>query len=458
MSARPALAAVAVLVLLPAAAEARPGDRDLRFGGGDALVTRADETGAVRSARLPDGKLVLLTADRLLRLEGGRLQSLRRLGAAGPVAVLPDGRHGTLLARSRPGGLELTAVDPRGGVRRGFGSGGTLAVVPAAESDARVVPRRAGGALTASVVRSGEQAGVRIRAVDGDGRSISTADLGPVTASAGVLDLAAAQGGGAWVLTLTGGGGAPTATRLVRVRDDGRADPAIPPVGVAGFDTIAGVDHRGGVVLLGLTDGEPGLLRVGADGARGRVLRTPDDAYFTAGTALDARDRVLGAIGSNLLRLTAGGATDRSWRRGGVQVPRPPADEYDPYASIGGLHPRRDGTLDVVLQRGEEYDDRFDFEDFPRDVAVLRLEGEDLVRLDAAGNERATVRCLRSARTACRVVLTARVRGRVVARTTARVRAGTRRTIPFGAPRGASATVRATDGRRLVSTARRRVR
>lgn len=458
--ARPIALVLAILALgLPAVAVARPGDPDRRLDRDGRAIIRSPATA---TAFAPEGAVLLASPRSVLRVSAaGRVQQRWRVRQRAPSVVLPRGFAGALSVD----GEIVRALGPEGGLDPGFGSAGVRALpgwfrllpVPRPDGDLLLVGFRAEfGDLQVRTQRFGPTGS------SGEG-ALRRATGGPYEHA---LDAVPDGAGGAWV-TVFGGQFGPRATELVdllRVDGFGEVRRAFPAVTTALYDDRAlGLRSAGRLLAVpgGVVVGDgAGLVRVTADGV-GPAVRPVGGAG--AGpparlVAVDRRGGLLLAQGTVLHRRLPTGERDPAWPRGGVDLARGlpdrsgPAD--DPYLRLERARARRDGTVDALVSvGGANYDSRPDLSAFVSAVALVRVEGEDLVRVVRASGGRASVRCLAATRCLVRLDQDGRVLRRGL-----RVPAGGTRTVRVPLRRGRTLLARATDGRGAVASHRRRVR
>jgi hypothetical protein len=440
------LLAVLVVVLLAApCAEARPGDPDQRLGSGGRKVFRLSPTA---TSVLGDGSFLIAASKAVRRVRGSRVL-MRWSHPASFAELVPRPDNGAWLIRND----DLVLLAPTGTTR----IAGRLPKLLR-----RTVLRRPDGGLL--VIGSGGADGaqpeldwdltVRLTPVSPEGVvgapiTVSRADGRPFENFAAAVPDGA---GGAWAVAFEG-----EVAVLIRIDGAGRVLGRFPGVVPQMnpnhyiYGTLRDVPGIGPVV-----DGTAGQ-RVLRDAGPGTGLRSRNGLPLGA----DPGGRVLwlgySRGGRVLLRTLPDGRRDRSWPRAGVPIDRGLPNlrrrGEDRFTDVERVAFRRDGTIDLLLSTGGELDDRIDITRLARAAAVVRLEGDDLVRVRRASERGARVRCLASARGSCRVsvFVGGRVRRAVVA-------AGAEQTVRMRARRGARVLVRAVDEAGRVASDRRRVR
>jgi len=392
-----AVAVIVVLLAVPAAAAARPGDLDPGFAGGTALLLGSPGAQYAGSALALQGDGRVTVAGR----DGRGFLVVRRRAAGGPdrsfsgngrltirfagatragardVALFRDGRilvAGTITL----GGVQRFAVarlQPRGNLDPNFGVDGVAVVGPPGAQLEAMALQREGELVLAGSVPAGARRAVLVMRLLADG----TPD--PGFGTDGVVDSTAAKlaGRARDVLALPDGGvalaaavergRAARATFLAaRLTPAGAFDPTFDGDGVARVATTTRRVRGGGAAALALDRGR--LILAGtARGAGGRddatvvrLTRTgqADPRFGRAGVVRptdpggrsvrivamrrDARGRlVLGGsasgLGAAVLRLRGSGRRDRSFGAGGLSAGRLPRTK------IAALALRGDGSV-----------------------------------------------------------------------------------------------------------------
>jgi uncharacterized delta-60 repeat protein len=376
----PALLAILLLLALPAAALARPGELDQRFaGGGDALIGRpgADFEGAAVTLQ-GDGRVVAAGSDGhgfvVARFRGtgardpsfGHRRGLTvvRFGgatraAARAVALFRDGRilvAGTV-TRDGVDRLGVARLQPGGNLDPNFGSNGVAVVgppgaqleamalqpegelvlagsVPNAEKSRRAVLVMrlladgspdpgfgTGGAVDSAAVGLAGRA--RDVLVLPDGRIALAASVERGRAARATFLAARLTAAGAFDPTFAGDGVARIATTTRRLRDGGAAAIARDRRGrllLAG--TARGAGGRDDATVARLTPDGRADRRFGRSGVQ-RLIDPHGHSLRIAAMRRDARGRlVLGGVapglGAAVLRLRGDGRRDRSFGAGGL--------------------------------------------------------------------------------------------------------------------------------------------
>jgi len=449
---------LATLLLLPVAADARPGDLDGRFGmRGRALISLPETSTHARDLLVqPDGRLLVTGTGRQswvvsrLRANGspdagfgkrGRVRLPMRFSGAEPqgVALLPDGRilvGGTRAPDGNDEAFVVVRLLANGRLDPTWGDGGrSVHEMPGRVFFGGMAVQPDGGVAVAMSVHDTDQRFVVARlAPDGRRDGGFGADriyLDPEPGSANAI--LSRPDGSLLVAGTMGPFDGPVREVVVSLAATGGLDPSwgtggrfTGPAGSFAYGILPATG--GGTVVMDNLPTQPSALWLDADGRRrenwgldGRAsLRLPGGALPTGNAALDASGRLYvtgvryydnrraettGAI-PGLLRLSADGVLERGFGRDGFAVVPPTRRTLHAYPSAVAV-----GQGDRVYLAASGSDRLQGFrEDFGYTHAlVARLKGwDEIVELYgvsvAPGSRRLTARVACNAATKpCRV-------------------------------------------------------